>query len=387
MTEMGGKRYVGFRRLVSKSGYDPADCYGPGAEWPVSSGRCKKLPSDQAAAAGEAQTICSRSHPTVALSSSRGNMQNRENRMPQSRKRNIDVPSLSVQATAEVGVLAKYEIRKTITEHIPVDVTRAKTSAWLTILSPFTNWAGLLGDKLAYKRDLLRIQQEESLTAIMRNAAPKLALIKAPIKPIPVKFLVPFLESASLEDPGSELVRMWANLLVSSAEDYNEDNVYYVRLLSQMSSVQARLFEAIVGVRGPRSVLISMEQNFFLGQHFLRQIIEDAFKKAKRPPATLTQAWKILERALNHQGVVIEHIDLGHMTKEDFTNGCPPYSIYNDKQQNDYAILRGLGLLEYVDTGYMEVIKRWNIKVMAHYVTPLGLAFAQACGVQAERGS
>jgi len=307
--------------------------------------------------------------------------------MRQSRKRNIDVPSSKVEAKAELGISAKYEVKKTITEHVPVDVTRAKTSAWLTILSPFTNWAGLIGDKLAYRRDLLRIQQEEALTAIVRHAAPNLALIKDPIKPIPVKFLVPFLENASLEDPDSELVKMWANLLVSSAKNYNEDNVYYVRLLSQMSSVQARLFEAIIGGRGPRSVLISMEQNFFLGQHFLSQMIEDAFKKAKKPPATLTQAWKILERALNHQGVVIEHIDLGHLTKEDFTNGCPPYSIYDDRQQNDYAILRGLGLLEYVDTGYMEVIERWNVKVMAHYVSPLGLAFAQACGVKAKRGS
>lgn len=307
--------------------------------------------------------------------------------MPRSRKRATDVPALNIQATAELGVSAKYEVKKTVTEHIPEDVTRAKTSAWLTILSPFTHWAGLLGDKLAYKRELLRIQQEEALTAVLRHAAPKLALIKAPIKPIPVKFLVPFLENASLEDPDSELVKMWANLLVSSAENYNEDNVYYVRLISQISSVQARLFEAIIGVRGPESVLLSMEENFFLGQHFLAERITDSFNTAKKPPATSTQAWKFMERILNMQGVVVVHIDLAHLVKDDYTAGCPSYSIYHDRQQNDYAILRGLGLVEYVDTGYMEVIGRWNIKVMAHYVSPLGLAFAEACGVQAERGS
>jgi hypothetical protein len=307
--------------------------------------------------------------------------------MPPSRKRTINVAGLNVQATADVGVSAKYEVRKTVTEHVPEDVTRAKNSAWLTILSPFTHWAGLIGDKLAYKRELLRIQQEEALTAIVRHAAPKLALLRAPIKPIPAKFLVPFLENASLEEPDSELIRMWANLLVSSAENYNEDNVYYVRLISQLSSVQARLFEAIIGVGGPKRVLLTMEEKFFLGQYFLSERILDAFKNAKRPPATLNQAWKLLERILNMEGVVVEHIDLGHLTKDDYTGGCPSYSIYKDSQQNDFAILRGLGLLEYVDTGYMELIGRWKIKVMAHYVSPLGLASAEACGVQAGHGS
>jgi len=209
--------------------------------------------------------------------------------MAPTRKQPFSAPASSVQASAEIGVSAKYEVRKAITEHVPEDVTRAKSNAWLTILSPITQWAGLIGDKLAHKRDLLRIQQEETLTAIMLRAGPKLALLKPPIAPVPVKFLVPFLEYASLEEPDSELVKMWASLLVSSAENYHADNVYYVRLISQMSSVQARLFEAMIGPRGPQYVLVSMEENFFLGQSFLSQRICDAFGNAKKPPLTLRQ--------------------------------------------------------------------------------------------------
>lgn len=303
--------------------------------------------------------------------------------MPPGRKRPIEPSALSIQASAKIGASAKYEVHKTVSERIPEDVTRAKHDAWLTILSPITQWAGLIGDKLAHKRDLLRIQQEETLTAIMLRAAPRLALLRPPIKPVPVKFLVPFLEYASLEEPDSELVKMWANLLVSSAENYHPDNVYYVRLISQMSSVQARLFEAMIGPRGPQSVLVSMEENFFLGQNFLADRIRDAFGNAKKPPSTLRQAWNRLTKTLNMQGVVIEHIDVGHQVKEDYTNGAPPYSLYRDEQQNDYAILRGLGLIEYIDTGFFVVLDQWKIKVMAHYVSPLGLNFAQACGVQA----
>lgn len=300
------------------------------------------------------------------------------------RKRPFDPSALSIQASAEIGASAKYEVKRTVTEHIPEDVTRANNNAWLTILSPITQWAGLIGDKLAHKRELLRIQQEETLTAIMLRAAPKLALLKLPIEPVPIKFLVPFLELASLEEPDSELVKMWANLLVSSAENYHADNVYYVGLISQMSSVQATLFEAMIGPRGPQSVLDSMAQNFFLGQSFLSECIRDAFGNAKRPPFTLRQAWNRLTKTLNMQGVVIEHIDLGHHVKEDYTSGSPPYSIYREEQQNDYAILRGLGLIEYIDTGFFVVMEQWKIKVMAHYTSPLGLNFAQACGVQAD---
>lgn len=191
------------------------------------------------------------------------------------------------------------------------------------------------------------------------------------------------MENASLEEPDSDLVKMWANLLVSSAEHYNTDNVYYVRLLSQMSSVQARLFEAMIGPQGPQSVLFGLEHRWFLGQHFIAEDIKMAFESAKKTPSTLNQAWKLLVKVLNLQGLIVEHIDVAHLQKDEYTSGCPPYSIYRDEQMNDYAILRGLGLIEYIDTGYIDMISKWNIKVMAHYVSPLGISFAEACGVQA----
>jgi hypothetical protein len=96
-----------------------------------------------------------------------------------------------------------------------------------------------------------------------------------------------------------------------------------------------------------------------------------------------------LIKTLKIQGVVVEHIDLGNeltgtaIGPDDYASGCPPYSIYSDKQSNDFAILRGLGRTEYVDTGFILLSGHWKVKVMAHYVSTLGLAFAEACGVQA----
>jgi len=105
-------------------------------------------------------------------------------------KRSVDSSALNINASAKIGASAKYEVKKTITEHIPEDVTRAKSGTWLTILSPITQWAGLVGDKLAHKRALLRIQQEETLAEIIQRAAPKLALLKRPIEPVPINRLL-----------------------------------------------------------------------------------------------------------------------------------------------------------------------------------------------------
>ena len=130
-----------------------------------------------------------------------------------------------------------------------------------------------------------------------------------------------------------------------------------------------------------------MEHNYFLGQDFIVESIREAFKTSKRSNDRLREAWNLLSKTLNNEGVVIQHIDLGEIRdtidrKNDrYTNGLPNYSIYKDENENDYAILRGLGLVEYVDTGYFEINNLWKIKVMAHYVSALGLRFAEACGV------
>jgi hypothetical protein len=43
----------------------------------------------------------------------------------------------------DVGATASYEISKKVTQEIPEDVTRARSWAWLDLISPLTEWAGL----------------------------------------------------------------------------------------------------------------------------------------------------------------------------------------------------------------------------------------------------
>lgn len=60
-------------------------------------------------------------------------------------------------------------------------------------------------------------------------------------KQLPIKFLVPLMEKCSLEDEESELIELWARLLVSAANDFESKHALYVGILSQMGSNEALL--------------------------------------------------------------------------------------------------------------------------------------------------
>lgn len=156
-------------------------------------------------------------------------------------------PTIKAEATAAIKAVAKvgYEVRKNITQDIPADVTRARASAWLDLISPLTEWAALKGDALRHQRDLLRLQKEEALTAIALRAQSKLKVLSG--KPIPNKFIVPFLEQASLEEVDSPLIEMWADLLVSASEKFESYHTHYVSIIGQLSGKQGEIFKDIIG--------------------------------------------------------------------------------------------------------------------------------------------
>src|ERR1041385_1985766 len=111
----------------------------------------------------------------------------------------------SANAKIEATAKASFEHKKSVTQVIPPDVTRARAVRWLDLISPITEWAGLNGDALRYRRDQLRIQQEAALEILAKSIREKMRGRKI-VHPIPPKILVPGLEAASLEDSDSPLV-------------------------------------------------------------------------------------------------------------------------------------------------------------------------------------
>src|SRR5260221_9585487 len=144
-------------------------------------------------------------------------------------------PAIGARASAKVEAVASATYSRsrkhTITEVIPADVTRKKVGAWLEVLSPITEWAGLKADAIRYKRNLMRIYHDETIAAITEKARDQLAKNASLATPVPTKFLVPFLEQASLDEPDSPLVELWPNLLASAAEGYRSEHPHFISII------------------------------------------------------------------------------------------------------------------------------------------------------------
>src|SRR3954451_1734776 len=160
-------------------------------------------------------------------------------------KKKTTAPKIKAEATAKAELVAKasYQRKRTTTEVIPPDVTRAKTATWLTIISPITEWAGLKGDVLKHRRQQLRIQQEAALDRLAKIVQSEMEG-KEIVQPLPPKIMVPALEGASLENPDSPLLEWWANLLVSGATG-GKTRPYYIDLMKVIGAEEAAFLSEI----------------------------------------------------------------------------------------------------------------------------------------------
>lgn len=139
-------------------------------------------------------------------------------------------------------IKVSYERKTEITVNQPEDVTRAKASAWLDIISPVTQWAGLKGDALSHKRALLRIEQEASLMNLAYRLKKKLD--GKTVTPLAAQVLIPALEGASLEN-SDEMIERWAELLASAATSPGQDVRVCVSILRDLGAEDAQLAESI----------------------------------------------------------------------------------------------------------------------------------------------
>ncbi|MEJ1360659.1 MAG: Abi-alpha family protein [Candidatus Sedimenticola sp. (ex Thyasira tokunagai)] len=100
---------------------------------------------------------------------------------------------------------------------------------------------GIFEDKLKYMR------WERQVRFMQRaNEYKKEISIQASTKQIPLKFAIPLLEAASLEDD-DYLQNLWAKLLVNSTIEGNEINLNrsYIDILERLSHLEARIISVI----------------------------------------------------------------------------------------------------------------------------------------------
>jgi len=112
-------------------------------------------------------------------------------------------------------------------------------NAVLDFLSPISEGAGFIGTKLRGYR------MEAALKATVR-AKEICEANNLPINPVPPKFLLQWIEGASLEDINDDdnLIDAWSNLLVSNSSSLNKNSILFCDLLKKIDSSHAKyLFE------------------------------------------------------------------------------------------------------------------------------------------------
>lgn len=293
--------------------------------------------------------------------------------------------NLKARASAKAEIVAKatYQRKRTTTEIIPPDVTRAKAGAWLTLISPITEWAGLKGDALKFKRDLLRIQQEETLFRIAQEVRKRLAGEGA-TKQIPRKILVPAIEKASLEDVNDDvMVDRWANLLISAAKDIKVQP-RFVGILEEMTGKQAECLERIAFNRSENfnfPATIFADSFIEFADYNIRQDFEDAVQSILTDEGKIDEVCEVIENAFSRPGVYLGLIFIwgsgGHMW--DAYDGVAARVI---PDTSDISILESLGLVRSIvlkcNTGNPEV-QTFEVAVHYHHLTNLGVEFCEVC--------
>jgi hypothetical protein len=125
-------------------------------------------------------------------------------------------------------------------------VLAAAANAVKKSIKPFTSAAageisGMIGDQLRYQR-------WKNATKILERAKRFCVQNKIPVKALPIKFIVPFLDSASLEEASTTttLSDLWASLLASSVRKVDAKSHLFIDKLRALSTEDAKQLSKLV---------------------------------------------------------------------------------------------------------------------------------------------
>ena len=296
-------------------------------------------------------------------------------------------PSASLRVNAEAAAKVTYERQhiKRVTVNIPEDVTRERNSAFMDMISPVRHWLGIRGDVQEHRRKLQQIRHDHeraTLEIVGQQFAKALSPGFTPIPP-PLKFLSHFVEKAGLEEPDSPLVALWGNLLASASETYDARFIHLVNVVSSMSAKQAVLFKTMFRA----TTIFDLQREIdnvdtgFAMNHAI-QVMKDNIGKCE--PKTDDDFVEAVAEYFNIAVVQVERASACRIIgNPQPRTGFEIKFPYPTAARDDYAdkiILEALGLIRHVDLPQDEYAG-WSMSVSYHYLTRLGLLFAEACKI------
>lgn len=283
----------------------------------------------------------------------------------------------------DVGLGAKANIETKISTEIPAQSSGRFLDTLTDIIRPFSERRGL-------KADRIRLQREDVLILIAEKALKRAKIDNASLSPLPNKFLIPFLEKASLEEKDSELVDRWADLLVSSSIDPSMAHPRFVQILSELSGAEARMLRNIA-LNGRRSInrraaldYLEMAANGAMPPKALQTIWNLSEEKEDSAAVAAHKLQRTICRAVGIPGFCVTHIMmLSLKNREVVSHEVPDLAVSpaksSDKdQKRSLDILSSLSLLR---ESQAEISDERFLYVRVDYValTALGSRFLNLC--------
>lgn len=271
-----------------------------------------------------------------------------------------------------------------MTVEVKIEGTKELSRALVDIFSPITEAVGSLGDRV-------RIYRQLSLLRSIKRAKDLASAEGLALKEPSLKFLVPYLEDCSLEDPeDNTLLDMWARLLVDASTSPKCEHNLFIRILRELNAPEARLFQYIASsVTHQHCVtkrhLEDVETDW--RTEYVSIAIRNAIERAGgieqlRTDAQFERMASDFREKEETSGSVIYFFDIaqgapGHYPL-DSVYTSPRGPIDDDFEPSSIAILKGLGLIG--DFKSSEIwVENYCFEVYVYYVTFLGAKFAETC--------
>lgn len=269
--------------------------------------------------------------------------------------------------SGEKDASGKFQIRT----EIPSESSGRTLDAITDLIRPISEPFGWFGDKIALSR-------QKTLLEIAKKTQERLNLTDKEVRPIPRKFLLPLIEKASLEDiSDTKLIDMWANLIATAATDDVEMLGQYVTILSETTSSQARLMEAILRLNNEKNQHAGI---FIDNYYYLNETGVPGSLQKHADIDNIDDFADALADELDIAGVAVDAINI-YYKGEDQWPDIPitsPDSIYSDSKFYDFENLCRAGLLKKIEVKLFEV---GIFDIDAHYyiVTPVGVDLYACC--------
>lgn len=270
-----------------------------------------------------------------------------------------------------------------MSEGLPIDpkaATEAVAKAFSAVLGKPASWVSQL-----ISQELARFQLER-LAELADKLRPLIAKYPGVLDAPEYKFLIPFFQSASLDDD-PELQEMWARLFVEESAAPRSEHRIFIDVLKSLSGADARFFRDRLNLMHGRPYTGHPYESWSLGirEHMQTYALQYLFAGRdfpadKRMKETAEQQ-RLFEAAAPESGVLLlwYTVNFGSGPVGKGMN----YYIYPEGYRDWMSSVRNLQFLNLVTVRELEAENALAKRVSLSWIeiSPFGVAFAKAVGM------